>query len=76
MSGEREIMTWDGFGAASRELAEMVANSGYEPDIILAIARGGLAPLAEVDLANPETIFGVSPAECLWRDGRWVRAAR
>ncbi|NBP50897.1 MAG: phosphoribosyltransferase [Actinobacteria bacterium] len=42
MSGEREIMTWDGFGAASRELAEMVANSGYEPDIILAIARGGL----------------------------------
>ena len=38
-----------------------------------AIARGGLAPLAEVDLANPETIFGVSPAECLWRDGAWVR---
>jgi hypoxanthine phosphoribosyltransferase len=42
MATEREIMTWDGFGAASRELAEMVAHSGYEPDIILAIARGGL----------------------------------
>lgn len=38
-----------------------------------AIARGGLAPLAEVDLANPETIFGVSPADCLWRGGAWVR---
>jgi hypoxanthine phosphoribosyltransferase len=39
---EREIMTWDIFGTASRELATSVAESGYEPDIILAIARGGL----------------------------------
>ena len=39
---EREIMTWDIFGTASRELAQSVADSGYEPDIILAIARGGL----------------------------------
>jgi hypothetical protein len=39
---EREIMTWDIFGVASRELATSVAESGYEPDIILAIARGGL----------------------------------
>lgn len=42
MSEEREIMTWDLFGSASRELAIQVAESGYEPDIILAIARGGL----------------------------------
>ena len=35
-------MTWDSFGVASRELATGVAESGYEPDIILAIARGGL----------------------------------
>ena len=42
MSDVREIMTWDIFGTASRELATMVADSGYEPDIILAIARGGL----------------------------------
>ena len=35
-------MTWESFGVASRELAVMVAKSGYEPDIILAIARGGL----------------------------------
>ena len=35
-------MTWDIFGTASRDLATMVAGSGYEPDIILAIARGGL----------------------------------
>jgi len=38
----REIMTWESFGGASRELAVQIAKSGYEPDIILAIARGGL----------------------------------
>lgn len=39
---EREILTWEGFGVASRELAAKVVEGGYEPDIILAIARGGL----------------------------------
>ena len=42
MSEEREILTWDMFGEASRELAQMVADDGYEPDMILSIARGGL----------------------------------
>ena len=42
LSEIREIMTWDLFGVASRELAIQVAESGYEPDIILAIVRGGL----------------------------------
>jgi uncharacterized protein len=39
---QREIMTWDVFGAASRDLAQMIADDGYEPDMILSIARGGL----------------------------------
>ncbi|MGW5359699.1 phosphoribosyltransferase [Actinopolymorpha pittospori] len=39
---DREVLTWDTFGVASRELAGQVAASGYRPDIILAIARGGL----------------------------------
>ena len=42
MTQAREIMTWESFGVASRELAMKVAKDGYEPDIILAIARGGL----------------------------------
>jgi hypoxanthine phosphoribosyltransferase len=42
MSEDREIMTWELFGSASRELAQAVADDGYEPDIVLAIARGGL----------------------------------
>jgi hypoxanthine phosphoribosyltransferase len=39
---EREVLTWPQFGIASRALAQQVADSGFRPDIILAIARGGL----------------------------------
>src|SRR5882724_4617759 len=39
---EREVLTWDLFGKASRELAELVAADGFRPDLILSIARGGL----------------------------------
>ena len=42
MADEREIMTWELFGAGSRDLAQAIADDGYEPDMILAIARGGL----------------------------------
>jgi uncharacterized protein len=42
MSDEREVLTWQAFGVASRELARTIANDGYRPDLILAIARGGL----------------------------------
>lgn len=39
---ETEILTWDMFGDATRKLAQLVADDGYQPDMILAIARGGL----------------------------------
>ena len=42
VSDEREIMTWDLFGTGSRDLAQAISDDGYEPDMILAIARGGL----------------------------------
>ena len=38
----RETLTWEGYGKAARELAQQVADSAFDPDIILAIARGGL----------------------------------
>ena len=38
----REVMSWQDLGAGSRELAELVHRDGYRPDIVLAIARGGL----------------------------------
>ena len=38
----RELMSWDDLGTGARELAELVHADGYRPDIVLAIARGGL----------------------------------
>jgi uncharacterized protein len=38
----REVMTWDDLGEGARSLAEQVHADGYRPDIVLAIARGGL----------------------------------
>jgi hypoxanthine phosphoribosyltransferase len=39
---EREVLTYETFGVATRELAVVVHESGYRPDWIVAIARGGL----------------------------------
>ena len=39
---DREILTWDLFGTAVRQLAQRVADSGFVPDLVLGIARGGL----------------------------------
>jgi hypoxanthine phosphoribosyltransferase len=39
---DREVMSWGDLGTGSRELAEIVVRDGYRPDIVLAIARGGL----------------------------------
>ncbi|MFF5228772.1 phosphoribosyltransferase [Dactylosporangium sp. NPDC000521] len=39
---EREELSWQEFGAASRELAQAVADDGFRPDVVLSIARGGL----------------------------------
>jgi len=38
----REVLTWNDFGTASRELALDVITSGFMPDVVVAIARGGL----------------------------------
>jgi hypoxanthine phosphoribosyltransferase len=41
---EREVLSWERFGVAVRELAHSVVDSGYQPDLVIAIARGGLIP--------------------------------
>lgn len=43
-ASEREILTWELFGSASRELAQAIVDDGYEADIIVSVARGGLIP--------------------------------
>jgi hypothetical protein len=38
---EREKLTYEEFGVAVRDLGATILKSGYRPDIILSIARGG-----------------------------------
>src|SRR6185312_9188287 len=42
MSDAREILTWETFGQAGRELARTIAADGYRPDLIVSVARGGV----------------------------------
>ena len=37
----RESLSYDDFGRATRELAQRICDSGFSPDIVLSIARGG-----------------------------------
>lgn len=50
-TNQHEVLSWDRFGEASRELARQVADSGYRPTIILGVARGGLLPAAAIAYA-------------------------
>ncbi len=47
----REVLTWQRFGTASRELAQQVADSGFDAEIVLAIARGGMVPAGAMTYA-------------------------
>lgn len=47
----REELTWERFGSATRELAEQIAASGWFPDIVVAVARGGLTVAGAVSYA-------------------------
>jgi hypoxanthine phosphoribosyltransferase len=42
-AAEREVLTYDAFGVAVRELGQTIADDQFRPDLILAVARGGLA---------------------------------
>ncbi|KQY96939.1 phosphoribosyltransferase [Microbacterium sp. Root53] len=44
----RERLTWDGFGEATRDLARRVLDDGFEPEVVVAIARGGLLPAGAI----------------------------
>ena len=50
-SAEREILSWESFGKAIRELAGQVVDSGYRPDLLLSITRGGLVPAGAISYA-------------------------
>lgn len=64
----REVLTWDLYGDAVEDLAQMVYQDGFVPDVILSVARGGM-PLGaclgyrlgikEVSVVNVEFYTGV-----------------
>lgn len=47
-SNERETLTWDAFGSATRDLARRILDDGFEPEVVVAIARGGLLPAGAI----------------------------
>lgn len=47
----REVLDWTLFGVASRELAATIATSGFLPEVIVAVARGGLIPAGALGYA-------------------------
>jgi hypoxanthine phosphoribosyltransferase len=47
-SAEREHLTWEGFGAASRDIARAILADGFVPEVVVAIARGGLLPAGSI----------------------------
>ena len=48
---EFERLSWQEFGDASHRLAHQINDDGYQPDLILAIARGGLFTAAALGYA-------------------------
>src|SRR5690625_6462668 len=60
---ELEILTWDGFGQACRELARMVVASAWMPDIVIAVARGGLLPAGAISYALGVRAMGAMNVE-------------
>ena len=59
----RENLTWQGFGDASRELAQQIVDSGWMPDLIIAIARGGLIPAGALSYAMGVKAIGTMNVE-------------
>ena len=48
---ERENLTWEVFGEASRYLSQQIVESGWFPDLIVGVARGGLIPAGAIGYA-------------------------
>ncbi|WP_394685849.1 phosphoribosyltransferase [uncultured Microbacterium sp.] len=44
MTDERERLSWDDFGTATRDISRAIVADGFEPEVVVAIARGGLLP--------------------------------
>lgn len=41
---DKEILTWSDFAVMSRELAQEIADSDFDPEVLIGVARGGMIP--------------------------------
>ena len=48
MTQEREVLSWEGFGEVARELSRQIVADGFMPEVVVAIARGGLLPAGAI----------------------------
>ena len=48
---DKEILTWNQFADASREMAQTIADSDFDPEILIGIARGGMIPAGALTYA-------------------------
>ncbi|MDO5746304.1 MAG: phosphoribosyltransferase [Actinomycetaceae bacterium] len=60
---EREVLTWPGFGEGIRELAVQIVDSGWTPDLVVAVARGGLLPAGALAYAMGLKAIGTMNVE-------------
>ncbi|MDO5700614.1 MAG: phosphoribosyltransferase [Bowdeniella nasicola] len=60
---EREILTWDDFGRSARDLAQAIVDDGWRPDVVVAVARGGLLPAGAVSYALGVKALGTMNVE-------------
>ena len=72
----KEVLTWELFGTASRELAQTIADSDFEPEIIIAVARGGLLPAGALSCAFAARAVDDRSSAAAARRARWVLVMR
>ena len=59
----REVLTWDDFGVSARQLAQEIVDDGWVPDLVVAVARGGLLPAGAVSYALGVKAMGTMNVE-------------
>lgn len=60
---DREVLEWQTFGHAVRDLARTVLASAWRPDVVVAIARGGLIPAGALAYALDTKAMGTLNVE-------------
>lgn len=60
---DREVLTWDAFGHAVRDVARTIVASAWQPDVVVAIARGGLVPAGALAYALETKAMGTLNVE-------------